>query len=404
MPRPAMWSIGMQAERREMKTEEHVKSFPAQLALFGVMRTLMSTGFRMVYPFLPMIARGLGVNLETIALAVTGRFLLGLSSPFLGSFADFRGRKNCMLMGALIYSASFMAIVLWPSLPGLWIALLVSAMGKIIFDPALQAYLGDQVDYGRRGRAVAITELGWSSASLFGIPLCALLIARAGWQAPFPWLAGLIALAALGILLLIPSDGMTRNRPITLIRGLRNLLRQPRALAAIPIGALISSGNEAITIVYGAWMEQAFMINILALGAATAVIGVAELSGEGMVALFTDRLGVRRAIAIGIILNICSALVLPFFGKQWLSALLGLFLFFITFEFAIVSSIPLISELMPDARATMMSTYFAGMAAGRALGSLAGSLLFGAGIYLNALFTATVDLLALVLLLRFIRD
>lgn len=385
-------------------TKEGSIPLPAQLVVFGVTRTLINTGFRMVYPFLPMIARGLGVNLEVIALAVTGRFLLGLSSPFLGSLADFRGRKTCMLLGSLIYSAGFVIIAIWPTVSGLWMTLLISSIGKIIFDPALQAYLGDHVHYSQRGRAVAITELGWSAASLFGIPVVGWLISKAGWLAPFPWLAGLITIAALVIALLIPFDSISRGRSTTLIRSLGNILQQPRALIGISLGMLISSGNEAINIVYGAWMEQAFLINVVALGAASAVIGIAEFGGEGLVALFADRMGIRRSLGVGILLNTCVVLALPLLGKHLNTALLGLFLFYITFEFAIVSSIPMMTELVPDARATMMSSYMAGIAGGRAIGSLAGSLLFGVGIYANAFFAAAMDLLGLIIIFRFLRD
>jgi predicted MFS family arabinose efflux permease len=390
-------------EKRTM-TEKGSPPLPAPLAIFGVTKTLVNTGYRMIYPFLPIIARGLGVNLETIALAVTGRFLLGLSSPFLGSLADFRGRKQCILMGSLIFSSGFLITTIWPTVPGLWITLLISSLGKIILDPAIQAYLGDHVDYARRGRAVAMTELSWSAAALIGIPVVGWLISRAGWAAPFPALAGLIAFAALAIALLIPSDSISRNPSATLMRSLGNILQLPQALFGISLGMLMSAGNEAINIVYGAWMEKVFMIDVIALGAASAVIGIAEFGGESLVALFADRISIRLSIGIGISLNACIALALPYLGGHLNTALLGLFLFYITFEIAIVSSIPMMTELVPHARATMMSSYMAGIAGGRAIGSLAGSLLFGADIRFNTFFSAAADLLALLILLRFLRD
>jgi len=66
--------------------------FPAglrgQLAAFSFSRMILNTGFRMVYPFLPAIARGLGLDLATAALAVTARSATGLASPLLGFLAD----------------------------------------------------------------------------------------------------------------------------------------------------------------------------------------------------------------------------------------------------------------------------------------------------------------------------
>ena len=44
-------------------------------------------------------------------------------------------------------------------------------------------------------------------------------------------------------------------------------------------------------VIYGAWLEKAFNISIVALGIATGVIGIAELVGEVLVATISDRFG-----------------------------------------------------------------------------------------------------------------
>src|SRR3990167_6097188 len=77
-------------------------------------RAQLNTPFRMVYPFLPVFARGLGVGLPTIALAVTARSSVGLASPILGSIADLRGRKSTMLLGLVFFSLGASLGRLWP--------------------------------------------------------------------------------------------------------------------------------------------------------------------------------------------------------------------------------------------------------------------------------------------------
>ena len=86
-------------------------------------------------------------------------------------------------------------------------------------------------------------------------------------------------------------------------------------------------------------------MQIAALGAASAVIGVAELSGEGLVAAFVDRLGVTRAIFIGLVVNSLAALSLPWMGRTELGAVAGLLIFYLSFEFALVSVYPLMTEV-----------------------------------------------------------
>jgi predicted MFS family arabinose efflux permease len=151
-------------------------------------------------------------------------------------------------------------------------------------------------------------------------------------------------------------------------------------------------------------MEQAFQIDVAALGVASALIGLAELSGEGFVALLVDRIGKRSSMGIGAAINTAACLALPFLGQTLMGALLGLFLFYLSFEFTLVSSIPVMTEFVPNARATTMSALFAGFAAGRAIGALLGPALFGYGVLANCILAAAFDITALFILFLFVRE
>lgn len=359
----------------------------------------------MIYPFLPAIARGLGVELEAVALTVTARSALGLISPLFGSMADNRGRKVALLIALLSMTAGMIVVTLWPTYPGLFIGVMLSMVCKLIFDPAMQAFIGDKVHYTRRGLAIAFTEISWSGAFLLGIPVIGWLIARADhWYAPFPVLAILGIISIILVWLMLPNDPpRTAERP-SLLAGIRIVLAYPSALAGLTIGMLINLSNEVIGIIYGAWMEDSFELKITALGAASAVIGIAELSGEGLVAGLVDRLGKRRALGLGISLNALASLLLPVLGFNVIGALVGLFMFYLTFEFAIVSAIPLMTELVPTARATLMAGFAAALASGRMFGSLLGPPLFDLGLIANGMAGALFNILALGILILFIHQ
>ncbi|OGO15282.1 MAG: hypothetical protein A2Z14_14645 [Chloroflexi bacterium RBG_16_48_8] len=379
-------------------------SIAAQIVTFSFGRTILNTGFRMVYPFLPSFSRALNVDISVIALTISVRAWLGLASLLLGSLADIRGRKLTMLVGMGIFSSGFAVVALWPTLPGLFIALILSAGSKILVDSAVQAFLGDHVDYSRRGTAIAITELSWSAAYILGIPLVGFFISNWDWRAPFLWLSCMGIIAAILIYQVVPHVS-TENYPSSSLKSsLRDLLSHPSALAGVSIGMLLSAGNETVTIVYGAWMEQAFLISVAALGAASTIIGLAELGGEGLVALLADRIGKKSSVGIGLAFNSAACLALPQLGQTLTGALIGLFLFYLSFEFAIVSSIPLMTELVPKARGTTMSALFAGFAAGRGVGALLGPSLFGYGLMANCSLAAAFDITAFLLLLFFMRE
>lgn len=376
-----------------------------QIVAFTLARLVLNTGHRMIYPFLPAIARGLGVELEAVALAVTARSALGLISPVFGALADTRGRRAAMVAGLGLFTAGMALVVIWPTYPGLFGALLLASAAKLVFDPAMQAYIGDRVPYLRRGRALAVTELSWSFAFLLGMPLVGWLIARTGrWWAPFPWLAVIAAIALVGLWRIVPPDRPAPGVRLSLAGGLRIVLSHPAALGGLAVALLISAANETIFIVYGAWLEDAFALKVAALGLASAVIGLSELGAEGAVAGIVDRIGKRRAVILGTLGNALMSLVLPVAGFSVGGALAGLFFFFLTFEFALVSLIPLMTELVPSARATLLAGNVAALSAGRMTGALLGPLLFALGLPANAVVAAAINLAAVLVMVAIVHQ
>ena len=92
----------------QVPTRDLVVMFLARLAL--------NLQYRVVYPFLPAISRGLGVPLETASLLLTVRSLVGAFSPVYGLAADRYGRRPMMLAGLLALSAGAALITLHPTL------------------------------------------------------------------------------------------------------------------------------------------------------------------------------------------------------------------------------------------------------------------------------------------------
>ena len=370
-----------------------------QLAAFTVIRMIFNTLHRMVYPFLAIFARGLGVDLTTISYALTARSVVGTVGPFAASVADRRGRRFGMLFGATLFMVGAAVVVFWPSFPGLTISLVLATLGKYIFDPGMQAYIGDRVPYEQRGRTMAITEFGWSLAFVLGVPLMGFLIARNGWMAPFPLMAVLGVLIVGGLTWMLPKDQLAPNRNSSR-DNFRLVLTSLPALTGLAIGVLASAANEQVNLVFGVWLEDSFGLQIAALGAASAVIGISELSAEGLVAAFVDRLGKPRAIALGLTVNSLAALALPWLGRAEFGALAGLFFFYISFEFTIVSLLPLMTELLPSARATLMACTVAAFSLGRAIGAFLAPRLYTLGFLAVTLGAIGFNLLAFVAVSR----
>jgi predicted MFS family arabinose efflux permease len=282
-----------------------------QVLIFTATRVVLNTMFRMLYPFLAVFARGIGVDLSTISLALTLRSFTGVFAPFLAFIGDSRGRKVGMLTGVAVFITGLVVVMIWPTFPAFLAALILSMLGKYIYDPSMQAYLGDRVTYQRRGRVLAITELSWSLSFLVGVPAMGFLIARYGWRAPFPVLS-MLGVMAFGVLAwMIPLDEVKPDKVVGFRANVKKIFAYPPVLAGLAMAMLFSAANEVINLVFGIWLENSFGLIIAALGAAAAVIGFSELGGESLAAAFTDRLGKPVAIGIGVALNCLAALLLP---------------------------------------------------------------------------------------------
>jgi predicted MFS family arabinose efflux permease len=333
----------------------------------------------MTYPFLPIFGRGLGVELYLLSLALTLRSATGLFGPLLASVGDTRGRKFGMLLGTGMFTTAAGAAAIFSTYPAFVFMLVLSYMANFVFLPSMQAYLSDKTPYTRRALVLGLTEFSWSLAFILGVPAAGWVIDRSGWQAPFAWLAGLGAVCLVTLAILLPKDGPRPTGPNPLRGNLRLVFTTAPALAGVLLGLLMGGSNELVNLIFGVWLEDSFAVQIGALAAASAIIGVSELGGEALVSGLADRLGKRRAVALGLVSNVLAALALPILGRSLPGAMAGLFLFYISFEFTIVSTLPFMTEVLPAARATFMAAFIASTGLGRSLTSLVAPHLYSLG-------------------------
>ncbi len=379
-----------------------------RIGLLGVLtfaRFLQNTLLRIVYPFAPAFARGLGVPIESIYLIVSVRNLLSLLSPFLASLPERFGRRNVMTATLIIFSAGSLLVVGIPVIWTLALAIIIAGVMKVVFDPAMQSYLGDVVPYAQRGKALSVTEFAWSGAFLLGAPLTGWLIARQGWPAPFLWLGLAAVIAAVLLWRVLPPAGKPHRQAIGLGYTWQMVRRHPVIWAAALYMMLTLVAQETLFIVYGDWMESTFNLSLTNLGFATTLIGLAEMGGEATAGWSVDRFGKRPVVMLCGLLNAVIFLIIPLSTGSLVSAMGTMVALFFTFEIAVVGAIPLLTELVPSARGVVMSMSLGAMAAGRTIGSLVGPLVWErAGVAGNSTIAAVMMLLAVLVLARWLRE
>lgn len=377
----------------------------AQLGVLTFARLLQNTLLRIVYPFAPAFARGLGIPVETIYVIVSARNFLGLLSPFFAPLPERYGRRVVMSVGLVLFGAVSLLVVGVPAVWTLGIAIIFAGLIKVIYDPAMQSYLGDAVPYHQRGKALSVTEFGWSGAFLIGAPLTGWLIAGQGWVAPFLWLGvGGLGAAVLLWRVLPPARKGARHN-VGLGYTWQILRNHPVIWASSLYMMLTLVAQETLFIVYGDWMESTFSLSLTSLGFATTLIGLAEMGGEATAGWSVDRFGKRPVVILCGLLNAAIFFIIPFSTGSLATAMVTMIALFFTFEIAVVGSIPLLTELVPNARSVVMSMALGAMAAGRTIGSLIGPVVWDrAGVAGNSTISAVMMVLAVLVLARWLRE
>ncbi len=330
-------------------------SIRLQLWVLAFARFFITTMLRMIFSFLPTFARGLGVPIGTLQRALAARSISSFIVPFVVPLSEKFGRKTFLILALLIFIFSTPLIYFSPTLGTFTVVVVLVNFASVMFDPAMRTHIGDVVPYEQRGMAVGITELSWSGAFLIGAPVAALLIARYGWQSPF------LAVAIGGAIMLIAVWRIIPDlRPQTTVRfSLRMLARHvadtPMLWAAAGYVGLAMAANMLVFSSYADWLENTFGLNVGGLGTAAIVLGSSELIGELSAGWLSDKFGKRRIVLLTVTLSSLTYFLLPFIGVSMLTALIGIFLVFLTFEMSFISVVPIFTELVPAARSVPLA-------------------------------------------------
>ncbi len=310
-------------------------------------RFVSNTGVRFAYSFLDAIARGTGLSNGQLGAVLALRDLSGAAAPAVGKFTQRSGTVRAMGLGASLATVSY--FVATAGATGFVIGMIMSGIGKIAFDVGMNTWVGDVVAYERRARASGLVEMAWAAAALVGLPLCGVLIDQFGWQA---------APALLGVAGIAPMLAINRLHGTSVAHVPTEdvkLVFDRTAIGALIGFNAITLASQFLIVGHGLWLDDAYGLDPTQIGLAVISIGAIEAMASTATATFTDRLGKRRAVLGGVSLMAAACIVFAVSATPPLA--LGLALLataFLGFEFAFVSSLPLLAELDPVSRAKMV--------------------------------------------------
>jgi MFS family permease len=376
------------------------------LVLAILVRLVRDTGVRMMYPYLPVYAAGLGISLTAMGSLLALRNGLLLLAPFFGHLADRSGPRRYLLVGFGLLSLG-MGLLGWgQGMMAAVAAFLLLGAADAINTALMQAYVSEHVGPAVRGRALATVEYAWAITGILILPLIGWLLAAGDAQAPFR----LMSLAAVGgwclLALVMPGDPpQPARRSPGLWAQMAGILRDRSTLAAVLVSAFLFVAVESFFVVWGAHLQRRFGWQPGQVGIVAVVIGLAELGGSVLSSLIIDRVGKRRGTLGGVLAFTLVLAFMPWFDHAMATLIVGLALASLCLEYSVVSSIPLLGQQRPASRASVFGLGVMAAALTRSLSAPVAVWLFDHIAFVAAIGYAVAALLvALWLLWRHVEE
>ncbi len=329
--------------------------------------------------FLQVMARDTGWSVAGISGAMTLGFLaMACASMAWGHLSDRIGPRRVVLCGTLLLLAGLVLASRAGSLLVFQVSfgLLIGAGTAAIFAPMMACITG-WFDT-QRGLAVSLVSAGMGVAPMTMSPLAAWLVERHDWR------EAMLLIALLAALLMLPAALLVRRPPgLSLSEAgpqrmpaatmpLTRLLRSPQFLVLM-LTNFFCCATHAGPIFHTVSYALSCGIPLLAAVSIYSVEGLAGLGGRIAFGLLGDRLGARRVLAAGLLVQAFAAL-----GFIFARQLGGFYAVAALFGFVYAGVMPLYAVIARENfPLSVMGTVIGGIAMAGSLGMASGPLVGG---------------------------
>jgi predicted MFS family arabinose efflux permease len=264
--------------------------------LFG--NFVIGTGVMVVPGTLNDISTSLNISVATAGqLIAAAAAVMCLGAPLLASVVAGWDRRRLLALSLLWYAVFLGLSALMPSFGSLLIVRVLTVVSPAIFTPQAAACVGLLVPPEQRGRAITFVFLGWSVASVLGLPIGALIGGTLGWRAAFAVVAVLSLVSAAWVWRAMP-DGI---KPPALSRAAwGEALRSPALMLCVAVTLLYSAGQFVLFSYFAPYFKVMLAITPLQLSLLFAWFGAFGLLGNILMSRRIDRMGAPSAVMWGV--------------------------------------------------------------------------------------------------------
>ena len=270
----------------------------ARASLWALMfgNLAIGTGVMVVAGVLNELAADLAVAPPVAGQLISvAAIVMAVGAPLAAAFTSRWDRRKLLALSLAWYAAGLIASAMaatFPQLLGLRMATVISAA---IFTPQAAATAALVSPPETRGRAMAFTFLGWSIASVFGVPVGSLLSGAFGWRTAFAATGVLAGAGSIAVFLTLPSSLRVERLSVQSWAAVGRHSLLPSVLLVTVLSASGQFGVFAFIGPYLLWLVDA---DANGRAAALALLGAFGLVGNVLVARRIDRLGPDRAVQL----------------------------------------------------------------------------------------------------------
>ena len=284
--------------------------------LFG--NFVIGTGVMAVPGTLNDISSSLAVSVATAGQLISaGAVLMALGAPLCAALVAGWDRRRLLALSMLWYALLHLACAMAPNFAALLPLRVLALVSPAIFTPQAAACVGLLVPPEQRGRAITFIFLGWSVASVLGMPISAFVGGTLGWRSAFVLIALLSVVSAAWVWRSMP-DGV--KPPALSLAAWKETFRSKALMTCVAVTVLYAAGQFVQFSYFAPYFKQKLDITPGALSLYFMWFGAFGLLGNLVMSRYIDRVGVERSVMIGVALMATSLLLFPLGTTLWLAA------------------------------------------------------------------------------------
>lgn len=321
------------------------------------------------------IVRSLAVSVPVGGqLVAVSAAVVCVGAPLAAIGVDRFDRRRFLTLTLVWYALGHLLAAFMPDFAWLLPVRALGVLAAAAFTPQAAASLAAMCEPAQRGRAITFIFLGWSLASVLGMPMHSYIAEAVGWRAAFAMVALLSALAAVAVWRTMP-DGI-RPPPLALAQW-RRTLSHPALMVIVLVTAFSAAGQFSVFSYLAPYFSRELGAGAAGISLLYLWFGAFGLAGNLLLTRWIDRLGASRCVAIGLIAIACTMAFWPLAGS-----LVGMAIVLVPWALGCFSSNSAqqarLGAAAPAVAGVLMALNTTAMYLGQAIGASSGGVLIAA--------------------------